>query len=79
MDIIVLVDTIITAVDTDDIVIEVFLDLKKAFDIMDHIIVYGKLFAYGIRGKYWNGSLVIYKNISQYVVFGGFKADLKKM
>ena len=46
-----LVDKITRSLDAGDIVISVFLDLKKAFDTVDHHILLKKLYAYGIRGK----------------------------
>ena len=49
--IITLVDKITKSLDSGDIVIGVFLDLKKAFDTVNHKILLKKLFAYGIRGK----------------------------
>ena len=48
--IITLVDKVTKAVDSGDIVIKLFIDLKKAFDTVSHSILLEKLYAYGIRG-----------------------------
>ena len=58
-----------------DIVIAILIDLKKAFDTMDHKILFRKLYAYGIRGnmlKWFKGYL---SHRTQYVVFDGEKSD----
>ena len=44
--IITLVDRITSSLDSGDLVIGVFLDLKKAFDTVDHQILIKKLFSY---------------------------------
>ena len=49
--IITLVDKISTALDRENFVIGCFLDLKKAFDTMNHRISNSKLYKYGIRGN----------------------------
>ena len=49
--IITLVDRINKALNSDKIMIGVFLDLKKAFDTVNHTILTKKLYAYGIRGN----------------------------
>ena len=67
--IIMLVDKITKSLDAEDIVVSVFLDLKKAFDTVDHHILLTKFYAYGIRGKVleWFQSYLF--NISQYVIY----------
>ena len=49
--IITLVEKITEALDSDDMVIGVFLDLKKAFDTVPHDILFKTLHTYGIRGN----------------------------
>ena len=46
-----LVDKITSSLDSGDIIIGVFLDIKKTFDTVNHQILLKKLFFYGdIRG-----------------------------
>ena len=72
-----LVDKITKSLDNGDIVIGVFIDLKKAFDTVDHKILFKKLYYYGIRGN----TLKLFKsyltNRSQYVLFDGEKSDIR--
>ena len=73
--IIMLVDKITRSLDAGDIVISVFLDLKKAFDTVDHHILFKKLYAYGIRGKVlkWFHSYLF--NRSQYVIYDDMQSE----
>ena len=66
-----LVETITTAMDNGKFTIGVFIDLKKAFDTVDHSILVTKLDHYGIRGvaKQWLSSYL--ENRKQYVCFNG--------
>jgi len=73
--IITLVDRITHSLDKGDIVISVFLDLKKAFDTVDHNILLKKLYAYGIRGNYYNWFKSYLSDRSQYVVYDDKQSD----
>ena len=74
-----LVDKITKSLDSGDIVIGVFLDLKKAFDTVDHTILFKKIHQYGIRGnlnKWFENYLA---NRSQYVSYNGKTSDIQNV
>ena len=73
--IITLVDKITKSQDMGDIVIAILIDLKKAFDTVDHKILLRKLNAYGIRGNMLKWFESYLSNRTQYVVFDGEKSD----
>ena len=52
--IITLVDRITNSLDKGDIVISIFLDIKKVFDTVDHPTLIKKVYAYSIRGNAFN-------------------------
>ena len=62
-----LTENIATALDQKECTTGVFIDLKKAFDTIDHHLLLRKLEAYGIRGmaNAWLKSYL--HNILQYV------------
>ena len=70
-----LVENITNAMDNGKLTISVFIDLKKAFDTVDHSILVTKLDHYGIRGvaKQWLSSYL--ENRKQYVCFNGTDSD----
>ena len=72
-----LVDKITKSLDNRDIVIGVFLDLKKAFDTVNHKILLKKLYHYGIRGNLFKWFESYLTNRSQYVLFNGIKSDIR--
>ena len=62
--------------DMSNIVISLFIDLKKAFDTVHHGILLRKLYAYGIRGillKWFESYLTVR---SQYVIYDGVKSEI---
>ena len=49
-----LIDIIINTMDTNEIPLNIFLDLSKAFDTIDHTILLNKLKYYGLKGSTLN-------------------------
>ena len=72
-----LVDNITKSLDNGDIVIGVFLDLKKAFDTVNHKILVKKLYHYGIRGNVLKWFESYLTNRSQFILFNGKKSDIR--
>ena len=50
MPLIVFVENLVTALDNGNCVVGPFLDFQKAFDTVDHCILFDKLSFYGVRG-----------------------------
>ena len=63
------------ALDNDQIVCGVFLDLQKAFDTVDHNILIKKLEYYGIRGIANNWFKSYLSNRKQAVLVNGVLSD----
>ena len=57
----------------------VFIDLKKAFDTVDHKILFKELYYYGIRGNALNCFESYSTNRLQYVLFNGEKSDIREI
>ena len=64
------------ALDSGKYVVGVFLDLKKAFDTVDHNIILAKLKQYGIRGNIHSWFESYPSNRKQYE-YNNFKSDTK--
>ena len=58
-------------------VIGIFLDLKKAFDTVNHTILVKKLYSYGIRGQFINWFKSYLENRSQNVTYNEKRSDIK--
>lgn len=74
-----IVEEITTAIDKDKYAIGVFIDLKKAFDTIDHSILISKLHTYGIRGVVLDWLTSYLKQQQQYVEFHGIKSEYKNI
>ena len=68
-------EEITNSLDNHESTVGVFIDLKKAFDTVDHGFLIEKLYHYGIRGiaNTWIGSYLM--NIYQYVNINGTNSD----
>ena len=72
-----LVEKVSKALDTGKFVIGVFLDLRKAFDTVNHDILIKKLESYGIRGNILNWLKSYLSNRTQYVHYNDYDSDKK--
>ena len=73
------IENITNAIDNSKCSISVFIDLKKAFDTIDHCILLDKLNYYGIRGlaNKWIRSYL--SNRYQYVVINNSHSEYRKL
>ena len=65
--------------DIGDIVITLLIDLKKAFDTIDHRILLRKLYSYGIRGTMFKWIESYLTGRSQYVIFDGKVSETRSI
>ena len=70
-------DSLFSNVDKHRINISVFLDLKKAFDTVDHGILLAKLTKYGVAGTSLRWVTSYLTSRKQYCVLNGHKSSLK--
>ena len=68
-----------TALDRDEIVGTILIDLSKAFDSIDHNLLVAKLEAYGVRGNEKEWFLNYLSDRQQRVVVGGAKLTWSEM
>ena len=65
-----IVDKIQRAIESGQFSCGIFLDLRKAFDTVDHDILLAKLYSYGIRGTPYDWFVSYLSNRSQFVSIG---------
>ena len=73
MPIMLLVDKLVRAMEKGEFVLGIFLDFSKAFDTVDHKILFEKLEYCGIRGTALDWFVSYLDNRQQYVTFEFFK------
>ena len=72
---ILLLDKIISAIENNEYTVAVFLDLSKAFDMVNHKILLSKLEFYGIRGLPLEWFTSYLSNRKQYVYYNDFASS----
>lgn len=72
-----MIDKVSTSIDKNEFSIGIFIDLSKAFDTINHNILFKKLENYGIRGLPLNWFIDYLSNRKQYVFFNNFQSSLK--
>ena len=71
-----LVNNISSAIDCNEITVGVFLDLSKAFDTLNHEILFSKLEHYGIRGLTLQWIKSYFSNRKQFVQYRNISSPL---
>ena len=74
-----LTDFISQALENGDYVIGIFLDFSKAFDTVNHAILFEKLDHMGIRGIAYDWLCDYLNNRSQYVSYDGSKSEYRNI
>ena len=69
-----LVDNIAKSIDNGEYTLGVFLDFSKAFDCLNHKILFDKLDFYGVRGEALQWFKSYFSERNQYVVYNGYES-----
>ena len=70
------IDKVIESLENKGIPLNIFLDLSKAFDTLDHNILLHKLKIYGINGNAYRLCESYLTNRQQYVEYNGYNSEL---
>ena len=74
-----LIDRIITQLDKDEIPINIYLGLSKAFDTIDHTILIDKLKYYGVHGINFKLFSSYLENHEQYMEIDNIKSNMSSI
>ena len=74
-----LIESITNAIDNKKATIGIYIDLKKAFDTIDHKLLLNKLEKYGIRGNANNWVRSYLDNRLQFVHYNGCNSDFLRV
>ena len=77
MALIILIENLLTALDSGNCAVGIFLDFQKAFDTVDHNILLDKLHWYGIRGTAHEWFCSYLHNRKQSAIFNGYESEYK--
>ena len=72
-------DKITSAIDNKKFTIGVFLDLSKAFDTVDHGILFSKLEHYVFRGRIYDWLKSYFNNRTQFVDYNGHRSESQQI
>ena len=73
----VLVDKILSALESGEVVLGVFLDFSKAFDMVNHTVLLQTLYKYGIRGMAHSWFTCYLSNRKQFVSYNNTHSEYK--
>ena len=74
-----LIDKLSRSIDNRQLTLGVFVDLAKAFDIVNHQVLLAKIEHYGIRGTALNWFRSYLTNRKQFVLINNFNSELKNI
>lgn len=72
-------DNIVSAMDRNEYTLGVFIDLKKAFDTVNHDILLKKLYHVGVRGIAYDWLASYLSSRKQFVYYNGSKSDVRSI
>ena len=79
MALLVLLENILNTLEKGHSAVGLFLDFKKAFDTVDHDLLFQKMNTYGIRGNVLNWFSSYLRNRKQTVIYNNHESDYKEI
>ena len=79
MALVIFVENLVNALDNGKCAVGIFLDFQKAFDTVDHGILFDKLYCYGIRGIAHEWFISYLSSRQQSVMYNGHESEFRMM